>query len=389
MAYELYPNEYGAVLRGRLEATYGTDPTVGDSDTYRCPPEATFNSFKRAMLPRRTQAAFISGIKPSAGAAMGEYSIEVPLDYYTVSSPTLTGTIADVPQADLWLRAGGFVASATSNADYSGLKPDGVTLSAGNNDEILTYTYKPRHGQAISSARLEYTEINDAQDEGRTHILSGARHGWTLRLADGERWVLACQGKSLATPIAKDSSPTVNSAFADSTDVVGLGTNYSLTKVVATADTYGKSSETADASTLTGYVYGMEITSNLEVVEVTNQSASYGVGQIRYRAGTPTATCNLDQVTFSDDFDIETFRDERRILRWTCANPAPGASPTDFIVVSFEAYITDISYVYGDNGYRQAQLSLDFGYPDASSDGGGRTPATVLTIKYVSIVAAP
>lgn len=389
MANELYPFPHGGVLRGDLEASPGASTTVSDTETLFCPPDASFNSFRRVMIERPGQAAFIAGFKPSRGMAMGEYSITVDLDHEILDGSTVltAGSRAGVPQADLWLRAGGFEAAYTSDADYSGVKPDNVTLSGGTNDEIITYTYKPRQGTAGSSAKLVYTEINSAGDEGRTHTLTSCRHGWTISVPSGERVTMACEGKSLATPIAKDSSPTTGSSLPDEEEVVGLGANVSL-HAVADSVTYGKSGETDDASTLGALsIYDLEISSNLEIDAKPAPTGTYGIGSIRYNPGTPTATFRLDQVTFEDDFDIESFRDDREILRLTMAIANPD-DDVSFIVIQFEGYITDIQGDSAD-GYRGAQITMQLGYPDSSSDGGGLDPAALMTLKYVTVIAAP
>ncbi|NBQ51418.1 MAG: hypothetical protein EBU35_12440, partial [Marivivens sp.] len=85
MTYELFPEAHGAILRGKLETTYSTDPTVADADVYRAPVEASFDSFKRSAISRQTQAAFISGVKASPASAMGEYSIEAVLDHQALT----------------------------------------------------------------------------------------------------------------------------------------------------------------------------------------------------------------------------------------------------------------------------------------------------------------
>lgn len=393
MAYELYPFPHGGVLRGALEDAYNSDPTVADGDTYHCPTEASFNSFKRTMTPRAGQSAFIGGFKPTTGMAEGEYNIDVMVDHYTLPGSTVltpSASIANVPSADLWWRAGGFVGTYAEDADYSGIKPDQTTLSAGNNDRILTYTYKPRHGQTNSSAKLVYTEINDGGDEGRTHTLVGARHEWTLTIPGGERVVLSCQGKSLATTIAKDSNPTTDSSLPNESEAVGLGGNVSLTAVADTV-TYGKAAEADNASVLNTKalaISDLEITSNLSINGLTSPSGTYGIAAQRY-APSPeglTASFRLQQVTFEDDFNIENFRDARKILRMSVVL----AHPTDansFIKVTFEGFITEIAYGNTDS-YRDATITMQLGYPDSSSDGGGLKPAELLTVQYVTIVAA-
>ncbi|NDH03435.1 MAG: hypothetical protein EBY40_09985 [Marivivens sp.] len=383
MTYELFPEAHGAILRGKLETTYSTDPTIADADVYRAPVEASFDSFKRSAISRQTQAAFISGVKASPASAMGEYSIEAILDHQALTASTDIATYTDVPQADVWLRAGGFQASYDSSADYSGIKPDSIVLAGGSNDRILTYTYKPRSTSIQrTSARWEYTEI-DESNEGLKHVLAGARHGWTLNMPGGEHWTLSCEGKSLPAVPTRVSSPTVNSTFDDNDAIVGLGGNYALTKFLTTADTFGKASETADASTMEAFVYNMSLSSNLEVQEIIAPNGDYGVAQVRYVAGVPQLKCTIDQVMWSEDWDLYSFMNNANGIRVSTTCPLPG-STTDFVVFSFTGQIVDI--VRGsDNGYRNVELTLDYLYPE-NSDDGGLTPAAGITFKYVTIV---
>jgi len=383
VTYELFPEAHGAILRGKLETTYSTDPTIADADVYRAPVEASFDSFKRSAISRQTQAAFISGVKASPASAMGEYSIEAILDHQALTASTDIATYTDVPQADVWLRAGGFQASYDSSADYSGIKPDSIVLAGGSNDRILTYTYKPRSTSIQrTSARWEYTEI-DESNEGLKHVLAGARHGWTLNMPGGEHWTLSCEGKSLPAVPTRVSSPTVNSTFDDNDAIVGLGGNYALTKFLTTADTFGKASETADASTMEAFVYNMSLSSNLEVQEIIAPNGDYGVAQVRYVAGVPQLKCTIDQVMWSEDWDLYSFMNNANGIRVSTTCPLPG-STTDFVVFSFTGQIVDI--VRGsDNGYRNVELTLDYLYPE-NSDDGGLTPAAGITFKYVTIV---
>ena len=384
MTYELFPEAHGAILRGKLETTYSTDPTVADADVYRAPVEAAFDSFKRSAISRQTQAAFISGVKASPATAMGEYSIEAVLDHQALTASTDIDTYTDVPQADIWLRAGGFQASYSSSADYTGIKPDAIVLAGGSNDRILTYTYKPRSTSiSRTSARWEYTEI-DESNEGLKHVLAGARHGWTLNMPGGEHWTLSCEGKSLPAVPTRVASPTLTSSFDDNDAIVGLGGNYALTKFLATSDTYGKASEAGDASTMQAFVYNMSLTSNLEVQEIIAPNGDYGVAQVRYVAGVPQLKCTIDQVMWSEDWDLYSFMNNANGIRVSTTCALPG-STTDFVVFTFTGQIVDI--VRGaDNGYRNVELTLDYLYPENSSDDGGLAPTAGITFKYVTIV---
>jgi hypothetical protein len=388
MAYELFPAAHGAILRGELEETYNSGVSVPDASVYRAPIEATFNSYDRTFLPRQTQAAYISGVKASPASARAVYSIEVVLDHQALDGTTIIGTeggMVNVPQADIFWRAGGWVASYSPAADYTGIKPDTIVLAGGSNDRILTYTYKPRStGQNFTSARFKYTEISESA-EGLVHDIKGARHGWTLNMPGGEHWTLACDGMGVATKPVKDGSPTINSTFDDSDAIVGLGGNYSVTKFVTSDATFGKTGgETADASSMQAFVYNMSLASNLEIAEIQSGSSDRSVAQVRYSAGVPQLTCTLDQVVWDDDWDLYTFADNANAIRVSHACPLPG-STTSFVLFSGTFQITNI--VRGsDNGYRNVELTMDYVYPQNSSDDGGLLPEPGITFKYITIV---
>ena len=383
MTYELFPEAHGAILRGKLETTYSTDPTVAAGDVYRAPVEAAFDSFKRSAISRQTQAAFISGVKASPATAMGEYSIEVVLDHQALTSSTNIDTYADVPQADAWLRAGGFQATYTTNADYTGIKPDSTVLAANNNDRILTYTYKPRSSSvARTSARWEYTEIDEG-NEGLKHVLAGARHGWTLNMPGGEHWTLSCEGKSLPSVPTRVASPALGNGFDDNDAIVGLGGNYAVTKFLSTAKTFGKASETEAAANMEAFVYNMSLTSNLEIQEIIAPNGDFGVAQVRYVAGVPQLKCTIDQVMWSEDWDMYSFMNNANGIRVSSACPLPG-STTSFVVFTFTGQIVDIARG-ADNGYRNIELTLDYIYPEFSGDDGGLDPDAGITFKYVTI----
>lgn len=392
MAYELFPEVYGAILRATLEDGYASSSAAinAANDVHRCPPEATFDSFQRTFIERNTQAAFITGVRSSPGMAEGQFSIDVILDHQTINNPTLAteNSIAGVPKCDLWLRAGGWVASHTNNTDYpaTDIKPDGVTLAGNGTDQILLYTYKPRStGQAFSSARIEYDEVSELGNEGLRHRLTGARLGWSLNFGTGgEHWVYSATGKAKAALPAK-ITPTTGSAFDDNDAIVALGGNYSITKFVSTAKTYGKASETAAASTLAAYCSSMELSSNLEATALQDSSGDYGVSQIRFQGGRPQLKLVIDQVVWSDDFDLYVFMNNADAIRVSHAIPQPGSS-TSFVVFEGTFQITAIEKGSGETGYRNATVTLDYLYPQNSTDVGGLVPTTGLTLRWVTTV---
>lgn len=382
----LFPVEHGGQLRYVLEAGYNDGATINDADVRNLIGGGTFNSYKRTYRQRVSRGPKLSGVKPSAGSAMGEYAFRVEVDHKTISTPTLSATPSGVPECHWALLAGGWVATAAADADYSGVLPDAIVASAGNNDQILTYTYRPGSQQANSSLHLYYDYLDSAKTEGIRHEFKGGRHAWTLQTGE-EGIFLDLQGKSLAVKPAKLSSPSTDDALTDITPAEPLGVNVSVTKLVATADTYGKSSETGTAASLTADVWGLVLTSNLEIAEKKAPHGTLGVARMLFNPGIPSLKLNLDQIQWSDDWDLYTFADERRAIRVSYAIPAPG-STTDFILLKGTFFIVDINLVEV-GGYWSGELTLDHAHPD-NSDGGGLDPSSdSLTLQWVSIVAAP
>ena len=163
------------------------------------------------------------------------------------------------------------------------------------------------------------------------------------------------------------ASPTVNSTFDDNDAIVGLGGNYALTKFLATADTFGKASETVDASTMEAFVYNMSLSSNLEVQEIIAPNGDFGVAQVRYVAGVLSQLkCTIDQVMWSQDWDLYSFmnnangiRSQRRASQAQPPTSSFSASPVRSLT-SCEAQTTV---------YRNVEFTLDYLYPENSDDG--------------------
>ena len=385
MAYELIPTLHGALLRGILEDTYNNNPSVPNASTFFCPEGVVFNSFVPEIKPRMMQGPFLSGVKPSFTKANGTYSGDFPLALSDVGTVTLSpaASIAGVPlQLHTLLCGGGFVPTHSNSGGYSGLLPGGISDPGGGNDEILTYTYFPRSNNPRSSVKWIYSEIPEGGAETREHTLKGSRHGWTLKCVGGDEWVLSVEGMSLAAPKLKNGSPTLNSSYDTSEPIVGMASNYSLTKIAASAVTFGGGSEASP--TLQADVYGLEISSNLTPAAKTASSGTYGVSKIQPQASTPTVKMTLDKCVFEDDFDVDAFATGRLALRFTQVTPMPGSTKT-FIKVQFTGFVTSLSP--GDNeGYRNTELELALGYPEVSSDGGGLVPDELMTIQVVTLV---
>jgi hypothetical protein len=372
------------VLKAVLEDTYNNSPSVPVANVLFCPEGAAFNSWVPEMKTRTTQAAFISGVKPSLIKATGAYSGDFPIALATVGSVTLApaASIAGVPPVHTLLCGGGFVPTHSNSGGYSGLLPPSVVDPGVGNDEILTYTYKPRNNTARSSISWLYQEIPEGGAEGRNNSLRGARHGWSLTCPGGDEWMISLEGQSLAALQAKDGSPSLSTSFPVEEPLVGMGAKYALTKIAASAVTYGGGSEASPA--LAADVYGLEISSNLTTVAKAAPSGTFGVSKINYNAATPTASFTLDKVVFEDDFDINAFTQGRLALRYTQVTPMPG-STTTFLKVAFTGFVTALEDG-NEEGYRNTRVTLALGWPEDSADGGGRVPAPILTLQLVTLI---
>lgn len=107
------------------------------------------------------------------------------------------------------------------------------------------------------------------------------------------------------------------------------------------------------------------------------------MSKCQYNPATPTATFFIDKVTFEDTFDIDAFTSGRLALRYTQVTPMPGSTST-FLKIQFLGFVTALEDGEQD-GYRNTQVTLQLGYPEASSDGGGLVPDELLTMQLVTL----
>lgn len=386
MANELYPDEHGRIVRVVVEDTYNDGSTVPDANTQHVPSASTFNSYDRSMASRGSNSAFLDGSKPTRGPAMGMFTHVATVDHISLDGTTnvdSNASFANIPSWFAWACCCGFVWTYAEDADYSGLKPPKVTLSGGNNDRILKATYRPRSSAGLSSVRVRCELIADGAAEGELHDLRGARADWTLNLNDDGTLQLSLNGKSLAYKPSKVTSPTL-SALPDETEVIAQGGAISLTKVEATAVTYGKASETTEGMGQLA-IRKLSIKGNNAVQERTAPTGTEGIVGIRHNGKTPEVTFELDMVTWPDDFDIYTFMDDRKILRLRVALPSQD-NATDFMYLLMECFITKLTPGM-ENGYRTMQVTAKLGWPDSSGDGGGLFSTTLLEIGHVTVVS--
>lgn len=374
------------MLRVVAEDAYNDGTSVPAANTKYWPPGSKFNSYKRAMGDRRSVTPNISGARPTRRNVMGMYEHEVIVDHLSLDGTTNvdnSASLAGVPEWLVWSLGGGWYWTYAETGEYSGLVPPGVTLAPGANDRILTGVFRPRTSAALSSLRLTAEFFEESLNEAIIHDLKGARHGGTLELVDGETLKYIISGKSLATKPAKNASPSINTLKAEQ-EVVAQGGATSWTKVEATARTYGKVSETTQSLGQLA-IRNLKIDLGPEAKERTGTDGGGGVVGIRYSTKTPIATFQIDMVTWDDDFDIYTFQDERKILRYVVVIAHPEDS-NSFFLLTFEGYIFDLEPEESDD-HMAMNVTMILGFPDNSNDGGGLVSTTLLTVQHVTIVS--
>ena len=94
----------------------------------------------------------------------------------------------------------------------------------------------------------------------------------------------------------------------------------------------------------------------------------------------------IDQVVWNDDFDLYGFMNDGHAIRVSHAVPQPNSTPTSFVVFEGTFQITGIEKGAGETGYRNATVTLDYLYPQNSTDVGGLVPTTGITLKWVTTV---
>lgn len=372
MSYETYPSGAGVLVRAKIESTYGTDPTIADGDV-KYTEEVESNPYQRESLARPGMSSRAGGFKSNAGSFMGTLALTVPL-----YAPVLASA-SERPEWDVWLRSACFSVAATDGTDYSG---PGFTGDAGEDDIIVTYSLQSQR-QASCRVHIDYIELGQA--DALRHVHPGAVFDFTLTLESGQPIKLALEGQSLgAQPASIGAAPSLDDAYSEPIDAMALGTYVSIQNVT-TGSIFGGGTVTAPNTAAVGIV-SLEIQGNRNVVGLEGMNASGGYVQMTQNPSEPpTGTLQLD-LTEPGSWDWWETLDDSDLLHIRAVTYAPG-STTSLIEVSFYCQATAVSMSAGD-AVQMVDVELRGCYPEASSDGGGLLPASMLQVRCVTANAA-
>lgn len=372
MSNEVYPSGAGTLVRAKIESSYGTDPTIADTDV-KYAEEVESNPYQRTSAPRPGMSSRAGGFKSNAGAFMGVLALVVPLFATTLADASAR------PSFDVWLRSAAFSVAATDDADYTG---PGVASGAGSNDIILTYSLE---SQRQSSCRVHVDYIELGQADALRHVHAGCVFDFSIALQAGQPVKVSLDGQSLgAQPASIGSAPSLDDPFTEPVDAMALGMHVSVENV-RTGTVWGGGSVTAPNTAGTGFV-SLEIEGNRNVVprEGMNGTGGY-VGFLQNPSEAPTGMLRVD-LNDPESWSWWDALNVSDLLHIRAVTFAPG-STTDLIEISFYCQAESVEGNSGD-ALRMVDVGLRGCYPDNSSDGGGLLPASMLQIKLVTINAA-
>lgn len=372
MAYEVYPSGAGMLVRAKVETTYGTDPTIADTDVLYAE-EVSSNPYQRESLARPGVSSRAGGFKNNAGSFMGLLSLVVPLFATTLADASAR------PAFDVWLRSAAFSVAATDSTDYTG---PGVASGAGSNDIILTYTLE---SQRQESCRVHVDHIELGQADALRHIHAGCVFDFSISLQHGQPIKISLDGQSLgAQPASIGSATSMDDPYTEPVDAMAIGMSISIENV-RTGAVWGAGSVTDPNTSDTGFV-SLEISGNRNVAPRPGMNGTGGyVGFLQNPTEAPTGSLSVD-LTDPESWDWWEALDDSDLLHIRAVTFAPD-STTDLIEISFFCQAQSVEGGDGE-AVRSVDVELRGCYPDNSSDGGGLLPASMLQVKCVTINAA-
>lgn len=391
MAFEGYPVP-GDAWYLKIETAYGTNPDAPnnlyetEANRFYVVEGGSLNSWKPSMKRRSGASTHRAGFRPAQGEVTADGAFTVELDFKTVDATTF-------PNARGALEGlCGFTKAHTSNADYAG---PNKTADGGTNDEIQTYTFSDRLAKDGTSATLEKVEFEEgAAPDGTLQEVNGARADWTLNLVMDEVITMDLDVQGLANEPASVSTPATGHTLPAVRPIVYKGAHGISLYDVASSTVFG-------AGTVAAPYIGVGNTSNDANVEVLGISLSgnrnlmadkapgpaTGIKRIRHAPSEPfTGSLVLEQTDFVNDWDLVDWINKGQVLRLTVLIQ-DSTTTGDFWELNLSFVVMDLSYSVEDSR-RVVELSIESAYPDSSSDGGGLDPANVLTMKWITVVAA-
>lgn len=385
MANEIYGLP-GAVIYAKTESTYNTDPTIAAGNRVFVL-EGEFDSYKPEMIARNGISAYRPGFKPVQGKISAPWSAKVELDHKTVEN-----SAPAVPNCDVWLRCAGF--TRTTNSGATDFVSANVSANGGNNDEIIVYTLDDRIGSTNSSAWVEYTEAATGAAEGLKWTIGGARADWTLNIEAGQPITMDLTGMGVyQNAPAKVTSPTLNDTLPSTVPMVAQGfVGISIADLDGDSVFGGGTAATAPSIGVSGSaticVLSATFNGNLNLQEDMGIASSGAICRVRQLVDGPwTGEITLEQVTWSDDWDLYTFLTTPNALRIVMCLQDPTTSTNYW---ELDCTCTILEVAKGEDGSRRVvTLSVQGAYPEDSSDGGGLLPAESFVMRWASQVAAP
>lgn len=370
MSYEVHPSGAGMIVRAKIESSYGTDPTIADGDVKYCE-EVESDPYPRESLERPGMSGFAGGFRRNAGRWVGTLALTVPL-----YAPGLANASAR-PEWDVWLRAAGWSVAATDNADYTG--PGVPTATGGDDDIIVTYTCRSQYQE---SCRVHVDLVELGQADAIRHVHPGSVFDWTLTMEPGQPIRLALDGQSLgAQPASIGSAPSLDDAYTEPVDAMGLGMYISVERV-ANGAIWGGGTVGAPNTAGAGVVR-LELTGNANIQPRPGLNGAGGVVALMQAPSTqPSGSLSLDLVS-PGDWDWWESLDDSDVLHIRAVTFAPG-STTELIEVSYYCQVSAVAISKGDAIW-QVDLELAGAFPPDSSDGGGLLPGNSAQIKVVQI----
>jgi hypothetical protein len=354
MANESLPSKRGYVWI-KTESTYGSDPTLaaGADERYV---EDWDSQAKDIMAERTGISPYRPGWRPVRVDKNMTFSGAVELT--TIDVPTTDTT--PYPQEDPFLKMCGFTrAWSGANAAHS-------------NYDTFTYTLQSQGGE---SAAIEEYFFDEDHADGIGWQYLGCRADWTIELPAVGRSMLRFNGEAKTGTALAGPTPDGSLAYTATCPVVGGTWTVTLTEL---------DGDTAFG----GSIIEGTITGNMGLQRQMGQSGSVGPATIKLVPNTGIGFSLLVEQVVDGDWDPTTMLADKDASKTVMtASLKSTDSDTHYIQIDFTCALTDLELVADHEGRRAWTLNHSGAYPEASSDGGGLTPAENLTITYVNNTA--
>lgn len=373
MTYEIHPSPIGTVVRAKVEATYGADPTVANTDTIYVE-EVSGSAWNQDPIPRRGIAARRSGFKTAAGKARGTLSATSEVAHVDLADSSARPSLHP-----FWMAAA-FTVAGTSNTDYTG---PGYTGNGGDNDIIVTYSSRGVTQASNGSARVEVTQSQQGGARGNLHVFEGYVCDFNLSYASGERLMVSFDGASKATRPSNVATPSETDGYSAEPPAVGSAAQIMIQRL--SDDTVWGGGTAAAPNTAGGGVLALEITGNNTVNERQGMNGTGGVvGQFISATDPHSVMIRIEEFSVADWdwFDLQNDSDPIYVR-------AVFPSPSNANLLTETAFymMVDAVEMGDDSGRKVLEITGDTIWAESSNDGGGLVPGSHLDLKYIKLIS--